>query len=136
MTPMRPTPSSLIALCTALVIATCTAHSQAHARGPERWIVLPVLANEDGTSSDVPTLTAPFETALRSAEQDVLVNSAAAASFETDHSSEPVQLNDDEMTRLLRRVGEAARHLALGEIMQAQQAMEGVYALSGPARDF
>ena len=112
------------------------ARAQVSAAKPERWLVIPVMANEDSTSSDATALVTPFETSLRSAGQEVLVSAGAAAAFETDHSSEPVQLNDDEMTRLLRRVGEAARHLALGEIMQAQEAMEGVYALSGPARDF
>lgn len=98
--------------------------------------MLPVLTTEAEPTADAQKLTAAFEDALRRSGQDVVTSFGAGAQFEQSHSAEPVRLDDDEMSRLLRRVGEAARHLALGELVQAQQAMEGVYALSGPARDF
>jgi hypothetical protein len=100
------------------------------------WLFVPVLASTLPANVSVSQLSASFEAQLRSAGMDVLANTDAAHSFEARHSSEPVKLDNDEMTRLLRSVGQAARHLALGDLPQAQQAMEGVYALSGPARDY
>jgi hypothetical protein len=108
---------------------------QAAAKG-ESWLFVPVLASPLPANVNVAQLSAAFEAELRSAGMDVLANTDAARSFESRHSSEPVRLDSDEMTRLLRSVGQAARHLALGDLPQAQQAMEGVYALSGPARDY
>jgi hypothetical protein len=102
----------------------------------ERWLLVPVLTAAPPRDISLSELSTPFETALRKRDQNVLTNPEAGLLFETRHSSEPVKLNNDELTRLLRSVGLAARHLALGELPQAQQAMEGVYSLSGPARDF
>jgi hypothetical protein len=118
------------------------AHSAAHTgkappTGKEgSWLFVPVLASPLPANINVAQLSAAFEAEMRSAGMDVLANTDAARSFEARHSSEPVRLDSDEMTRLLRSVGQAARHLALGDLPQAQQAMEGVYALSGPARDY
>jgi hypothetical protein len=102
----------------------------------ETWLLLPVFAGPLPPHVSVAYLSSPFESELRASRLPVLTNTDAAAMFETRHSSEPVKLDNDEMTRLLRSVGQAARHLALGELPQAQQAMEGVYSLSGPARDY
>ena len=102
----------------------------------DRWLVIPAVISASIDRTATTAVSGPIEDGLRQASQDVLASPAAAALFESNHSSEPVQLNNDEMSRLLRRVGEAARHLALGELVEAQQAMEGVYALSGPARDY
>jgi hypothetical protein len=104
--------------------------------GDDRWLFVPVLSGKLPRDVSVTQLSSPFEIELRSQAQTVLANSDGAVLFESRHSSEPVQLNSDEMSRLLRSVGQAARHLALGELPQAQQAMESVYALSGPARDY
>ncbi len=142
MTP--PTQRLLILLrlscCCALpLLMAAAAHAQAGAaaaKAKERWLVLPVLVEPASKDLDPERLSAGIEAALRDAGKEVLTSSAAAALLETNHSTEPVQLDNDEMSRLLRRVSEAARHLALGELVQAQQSMEGVYALSGPARDF
>jgi hypothetical protein len=97
---------------------------------------MPVLAEAPPDADHATAASVPLGQALIDADQEVLGSAAAAALFETNHSSEPVKLDDDQMSKLQRRVGEAARHLALGELVQAQQSMEGVYALSGPARDF
>lgn len=102
----------------------------------ERWLFVPVLTTQPSREITIPQLTGPFEIELRANNQSALGNADAAQLFETRHSSEPVKLNSDEMSRLLRSVSQAARHLALGELPQAQQAMEGVYSLSGPARDY
>lgn len=102
----------------------------------ERWLFVPVLTAQPSREITIPQLTSPFEIELRANNQSALGNADAAQLFETRHSSEPVKLNSDEMSRLLRSVSQAARHLALGELPQAQQAMEGVYSLSGPARDY
>ncbi|HEX4351761.1 MAG TPA: hypothetical protein VHZ95_02580, partial [Polyangiales bacterium] len=100
------------------------------------FLFVPVLSGPLPAEVNVSQLTAAFEAELRNVGADVLANTDAARNFENRHSSEPVRLDSDEMSRLLRNVGQAARHLALGELPQAQQAMEGVYALSGPARDY
>jgi hypothetical protein len=102
----------------------------------ERWLFVPVMTSAPPREIAVTQLTGPFEIELRASNQSALGNADAAQLFETRHSSEPVKLNTDEMSKLLKSVGQAARHLALGELPQAQQAMEGVYALSGPARDY
>jgi hypothetical protein len=102
----------------------------------ESWLFLPVFAGPRPPDASVAYLSGAFESELRASHLAVITNSDAAGMFETRHSSEPVELDSDEMTRLLRSVGQAARHLALGELPQAQQAMEGVYSLSGPARDY
>ncbi|HEY2735638.1 MAG TPA: hypothetical protein VGI70_16690 [Polyangiales bacterium] len=116
------------------------AHAQpdesARADKSEPFLFVPVLSAALPADVNVSQLTAAFEAELRNVGVDVLANTDAARNFETRHSSEPVRLDSDEMSRLLRNVGQAARHLALGELPQAQQAMEGVYALSGPARDY
>lgn len=101
-----------------------------------RWLFVPVLTAPPSREITVTQLTSPFEIELRANNQSALGNADAAQLFDSRHSSEPVKLNSDEMSRLLRSVGQAARHLALGELPQAQQAMEGVYSLSGPARDY
>ena len=106
------------------------------ARADDRWLFVPVLSAQPPRDIAIPQLTSAFEIELRASQQNVLSNGDAGVLFEARHSSEPVKLNTDEMSRLLRSVGQAARHLALGELPQAQQAMEGVYALSGPARDY
>ncbi|HTU60762.1 MAG TPA: hypothetical protein VMF89_20060, partial [Polyangiales bacterium] len=102
----------------------------------ERWLFVPVLTAQPSREVTITQLTSPFEIELRANNQSALGNADAAQLFETRHSSEPVKLNSDEMSRLLKSVSQAARHLALGELPQAQQAMEGVYSLSGPARDY
>ena len=102
----------------------------------ERWLFVPVLTAQPSREITITQLTSPFEIELRANNQSALGNADAAQLFETRHSSEPVKLNSDELSRLLKSVGQAARHLALGELPQAQQAMEGVYSLSGPARDY
>jgi hypothetical protein len=102
----------------------------------ERWLFVPVLTAQPSREITITQLTSPFEIELRANNQSALGNADASQLFETRHSSEPVKLNSDEMSRLLKSVGQAARHLALGELPQAQQAMEGVYSLSGPARDY
>lgn len=109
------------------------AHAQA---APERWLFVPVFAGERPKGLDPAALTGPLETALQSAGMRVVTNAAAATTFENQHSSEPAQLGNDDLRRLSRSVAQAARHLALGELPDAQRAMEGVNALSGPARDF
>jgi hypothetical protein len=108
----------------------------ASAQTSERYLFVPVLVAPPSREVAITQLTGPFEIELRASNQSALGNADAAQLFETRHSSEPVKLNTDEMSRLLKSVGQAARHLALGELPQAQQAMEGVYALSGPARDY
>jgi hypothetical protein len=102
----------------------------------ERWLLVPVLTAPPPRDASLSQLSSPFEQALRKRDQNVMTNPEAGLLFETRHSSEPVKLNNDELSRLLHSVGQAARHLALGELPQAQQAMEGVYSLSGPARDY
>jgi hypothetical protein len=102
----------------------------------DRWVLVPVVSGSMARDVSVTQLSSPFEIELRARGQNALSNSDAALLFETRHSSEPVKLNSDEMSKLLKSVGQAARHLALGELPQAQQAMEGVYSLSGPARDY
>jgi len=106
------------------------------ARADERWLFVPVLSGQRPRDVAIAQLSGPFEIELRAQGESVISNVDAALLFETRQSSEPVKLNDDELSRLLRSVGLAARHLALGELPQAQQSMEGVYALSGPARDY
>jgi hypothetical protein len=118
-----------------LVLLLCSVGSQP-LRADDRWLFVPVLTGKLPRDVSITQLSSPFEIELRSQAQTVLANSDGAVLFESRHSSEPVQLNSDEMSRLLRSVGQAARHLALGELPQAQQAMESVYALSGPARDY
>lgn len=110
--------------------------SSALAQSSDRYLFVPVLTAQPSREIAITQLTGPFEIELRANNQSALGNADAAQLFESRHSSEPVKLNTDEMSRLLRSVGQAARHLALGELPQAQQAMEGVYALSGPARDY
>jgi hypothetical protein len=109
---------------------------RAHPQTAEPWLLLPVLAAPLPANLSVSSLTEPFEAELRSEGVDVLANPDAARMFETRHSSEPVQLSSEETARLMRSVGQAARHLAVGALPQAQQAMEGIYALSAPARDY
>jgi hypothetical protein len=119
------------------VFTACPAGAQTSgASNSERWLFVPVLTAQPSREVTMTQLTSPFEIELRANNQSALGNADAAQLFETRHSSEPVKLNSDEMSRLLRSVGQAARHLALGELPQAQQAMEGVYSLSGPARDY
>jgi hypothetical protein len=107
-----------------------------HAQAAEQWLLLPVLAAPLPANLSVSSLTEPFEAELRNDGADVLANPDAARMFETRHSSEPVQLSSEETARLMRSVGQAARHLAVGALPQGQQAMEGIYALSAPARDY
>jgi len=116
--------------------ASITSPAHAQGRPDERWLFVPVLAGPPPRDISMPQLSSPFEIELRASSLSAVSNGDAAMLFEARHSSEPVKLNTDEMSRLLRSVGQAARHLALGELPQAQQAMEGVYALSGPARDY
>jgi hypothetical protein len=123
-------PLGWLVLALSLLLATDSA------RADDRWLFVPVLASQPPRDISVPQLTSAFEIELRASSQNVISNGDAGVLFEARHSSEPVKLNTDEMSRLLRSVGQAARHLALGELPQAQQAMEGVYALSGPARDY
>jgi hypothetical protein len=122
--------SVLLMLC-----SSASAQSSA-ARGSDRWLFVPVLTAQPSREVAVTQLTAPFEIELRASNQSALGNADAAQLFETRHSSEPVKLNNDEMSKLLQSVSQAARHLALGELPQAQQAMEGMRALSNPARDY
>jgi len=116
--------------------ASSVAAQTSGASNNERWLFVPVLTAQPSREISITQLTSPFEIELRANNQSALGNADAAQLFESRHSSEPVKLNSDEMSRLLKSVGQAARHLALGELPQAQQAMEGVYSLSGPARDY
>ena len=116
--------------------ANSVAAQTSGASNNERWLFVPVLTAQPSREISITQLTSPFEIELRANNQSALGNADAAQLFESRHSSEPVKLNSDEMSRLLKSVGQAARHLALGELPQAQQAMEGVYSLSGPARDY
>lgn len=127
---------ALSLLCCAWVLSAPPSRAAAQASNSERWLFVPVLTAQPSREIAITQLTGPFEIELRANNQSALGNADAAQLFETRHSSEPVKLNTDEMSRLLRSVSQAARHLALGELPQAQQAMEGVYALSGPARDY
>jgi hypothetical protein len=102
----------------------------------DHWVFVPVLTSQPSRDLSLSQLSGPFEVEVRAQGQSVLSSNDAALLFETRHSTEPVKLNSDEMSRLLRSISLAARHLALGELPQAQQAMEGVYTLSGPARDY
>ena len=108
----------------------------ARAAANEHWVFVPVLTSQPSRDLALSQLTGPFEIEVRAQGQSALASSDAALLFETRHSAEPVKLNSDEMSRLVRSISLAARHLALGELPQAQQAMEGVYTLSGPARDY
>ena len=120
-----------------LGLASASARADdASAPNPHRWLFLPVFAGPLPPHVSVAHLSSSLEAGVRDAQESVLNNSDAAVRFETIHSAEPVELNNDELTRLLQNVSLAARHLALGELPLAQQAMEGVYALSGPARDY
>ncbi|MET0390788.1 MAG: hypothetical protein ABW321_32745 [Polyangiales bacterium] len=117
-------------------LASAGAPSQAQGQSSERWLFVPVLSGARNAELAITPITSPLEIELRARGQQALSNADAGTLFEVRHSSEPVKLNTDELSRLLHSVGLAARHLALGELPQAQQAMEGVYALSGPARDY
>jgi hypothetical protein len=96
-----------------LVLLLCSVGSQP-LRADDRWLFVPVLTGKLPRDVSITQLSSPFEIELRSQAQTVLANSDGAVLFESRHSSEPVQLNSDEMSRLLRSVGQAARHLALG----------------------
>lgn len=134
----RICPNLLPPLAAALLCASLPASARADEGGARdaRWLFIPVFTSQLPRDVGIPQLASPFEIELRAQGTSVLSNPDASTLFETRHSSEPVKLNTDEMSRLLRSVGQAARHLALGELPQAQQAMEGVYSLSGPARDY
>jgi len=141
MTRSQPAPKRRLGqLCSLLCIASLGLDAASVRAAPndpaEHWLFVPVFAGQLPEHVSVEHFGNAFEHAFRSDDRRVLANHAAAGLFEARHSAEPVRLDSDEMTRLLRSVGEAARHLALGELPQAQQAMEGVYALSGPARDY
>jgi hypothetical protein len=106
----------------------------AHAQ--ERWLFLPVLTGNTAKSFEAAPVTSELENELRGTGQTVLLNSSAASTFESQQSSESVQLSSDEVKRLSKNIAQASRHLALGELNDAQHAMESVNALSGAARDF
>jgi hypothetical protein len=126
-------PARVAALC--VVVVLLGPWGVAAQDGSERWLLLPVLAGAAGRDLQASEMTSPLESALRAADTDVMPNAAAGAWFETHHSSEPSGLSNDELARLSRSVMKAARHLALGELRDAQRAMESVQALSPPARD-
>jgi hypothetical protein len=125
------------------VFLTCSISSlaaisgvRAQATGDQRWLFVPVLAAPAPRDVALSQLNTAFEVELRASGQNVSSNADAASLFETRHSSEPVKLTADELNRLQRNIGQAARHLALGELQPAAQALESVSALSGPARDY
>jgi hypothetical protein len=105
------------------------------ARSDERWVIVPVLSAPLPRDVDAASLTRAFEVELRATGQSVLPSDDAASLFETRHSAKPVKLSEDELTRASRSISQAERHLAFGEVTQAQQAIEPIHALSGPARD-
>ena len=75
------------------------------ARADDRWLFVPVLSAQPPRDIAIPQLTSAFEIELRASQQNVLSNGDAGVLFEARHSSEPVKLNTDEMSRLLRSVG-------------------------------
>jgi hypothetical protein len=119
-----------------VLFAPAWAASSVHAQATERWLFVPVLAGGNSKSFELEPLTSELETELRGSGQTVLPNASAARVLETQSSSEPVQLSSDEVKRHSKSIAQAARHLALGELPDAQRAMEGVNALSGAARDY
>jgi hypothetical protein len=106
-----------------------------HAQTPERWLFVPVVAGDKTKSVDAAALSGELEAELRGTGQAVLPNGTAANQFDAQHSSEPPQLGNDELRRLSKSVSQAARHLALGELPEAQRSMESVNALGPAARD-
>jgi hypothetical protein len=109
---------------------------RAESSGDQRWLFVPVLAAPPPRDVAISQLSTAFEVELRAGSQNVSSNADAASLFETRHSGEAVKLTSDELNRLQRNIGQAARHLALGELQPAEQALESVSALSGPARDY
>lgn len=128
--------SSRIGALALILFAPAWATSSVHAQAAERWLFVPVLAGGNPKSFETEPMTGELETELRGSGQTLLPNDSAARSFENQHSSEPVQLSSDEVKRHSKSIAQAARHLALGELPDAQSAMESVNALSGPARDY
>ncbi|HKP61538.1 MAG TPA: hypothetical protein VJV78_32635 [Polyangiales bacterium] len=122
---------SAIGIVLCLVVA-----GPVRAQSSERWLLLPVLAGEKSKAPEPAAIVRELESELRGAGRPSLSNATAGGMFESQHSSEPVQLGSDELRRLSKQVSTAARHLALGELPDAQRAMESVNALSGPARDY
>src|SRR4051812_3303176 len=133
--PRHARPCGTLSWFGAIGIALCMA-APLHAQSSDRWLLLPVLAGEKSKTPEPAAWVRELESELRSANQALLANNTAGGLFESQHSSEPVQLGSDELRRLSRQVSQAARHLALGELPDAQRAMESVNALSGPARDY
>jgi len=130
---------ALVSLGAWLSLCTCFAAARPNtAWGQERTVLVPVVLSTSTAAKRVSAseLSGPLETELHAQGQNALFNVDAAALFELRHSFEPVKLDESELTRLLRTVRKASRHLALGDLPLAQQTMEEVYALSGPARDF
>lgn len=111
--------------------------SLAHAQ--DRWLFLPVVIGGGDRalkSFDPAPLTGELEIELRGASQNVLPNASAGRTFEGQQSAEPVQLTNDEIKRLQKSIAQTTRHLALGELPDAERSMESVNALAGGARDF
>jgi hypothetical protein len=128
--------SSRIGALALILFALAWTASRVHAQAAERWLFVPVLAGGNSKSFEAEPLTGELEIALRGSGQGVLPNASAARSFENQHSSEPVQLGSDEIKRHAKSIAQASRHLALGELPDAQRAMESVNALSASARDY
>src|SRR5262245_20988618 len=132
---MRSMGRSLAALAIAFVGAAYGV-APAHADGAPRWLLLPVLTGDQSRTPEPSALTRDVESELRAANRSVLANVAAAEQFESQVSAEPVQLGSDELKRASQSISRAARHLALGELPEAQRAAQTISLLSAPARDF
>ncbi len=135
---MMPSPAlRLRGASLTLVLLFSSAPLVAAAQAPAgRWLLLPVHTGEKRDAASASSSIGALETELRGAKQTLLANQSAVALFEKQHSADPVALSNDELKRLSRRIGQAARHLALGDLDEAQQAMADIAALSDPARDF
>jgi hypothetical protein len=125
---------ALLLVCALFSPAPAQAQSRT-ARADERWLIVPVLSGPLPRDIDAASLTRAFEVELRATGQSVLPSDDAASLLESRHSTKPVKLSEEELNRLNRSISQASRHLAFGEVTQAQQAIEPIYALSGPARD-
>ena len=101
----------------------------------ERWLFVPVGIGPSNDSLADAQQTASLERVL-GAERQVEPNRAAAARFETLHSSEPVRVSDEQLARHLQIVGEGIRSLAFGKRAKAEQELRSIEDLTGPVRDF
>lgn len=124
-------------LCAALLASSALIVPQPSAADDAsgRWLLVPMLAGEAARDLHSGELTRALENSLRAADAAIMPNAAAGALLETRHSSPPQQLTEGELSRLSRSSNQAARHLALGELADAQRAQQELLALAAPARD-